>query len=561
VPENGWKVGGGAGSAWQEYTSQQSSLQKFVPHKKMQPFLDMKHVKKNRELLRARAKVVRKYGYQALFAMHFPFFLPEAFFVKYPHLRGARVDHPRRSVYEAFAPCVDHPEVLEMVKEMVGELMREAPEIRSMRLTTNDAGAGLCWSDNLYPGPNGPACCQHISTAQRVKRLMEAIREGAGRDQRLDLQMGGNFSEVERRELGLLQVNAHSGKAVSATSIPMGGGVMDNPVRGIFDPVGIVKKLDGLRNPDVTQLGVAFAYNYNRGKELDDVVEKIVEIVDAFLKEPAYGSFERMTFVRKLCEKWVGPKRRDELLEAFIAMNEAYLLKDQVAKYMTGNYVGVSLRHVNRPLVILPDKLTPEEESYFLPHVFNTNENEARMDYRDLHGAQLEGAAIEETFLNKSPRVQAMDAFCSRLKQVAGTFENMGDSPTGELLARTGASLRLYACVMRSVNNFFAAGVVRDRNAEKLMGPAHIPPKIGDWTGDPDLQLLNGYMRDELDNAAEMIALLENGGMRQMVLADNAKDEDTFLLGPDLIGQLKKKCAIMRRHWRNAEAYMTIPLK
>ncbi|MCL2641093.1 MAG: hypothetical protein FWD53_09640, partial [Phycisphaerales bacterium] len=123
IPPGGW----GAGSAWHEYTSLLSTLHKFFPHKKMQPFLDMKHVKKNRDLLRAKAKLVKKFGYHASFSTHIPFFLPEAFFAKYPHLRGARVDHPRRSKKEAFAPCVDHPETLEMMKEMMTELSREVP--------------------------------------------------------------------------------------------------------------------------------------------------------------------------------------------------------------------------------------------------------------------------------------------------------------------------------------------------------------------------------------------------------------------------------------------------
>ena len=29
------------------------------------------------------------------------------------------------------------------------------------------------------------------------------------------------------------------------------------------------------------------------------------------------------------------------------------------------------MRHINRPLVAIPEKLTPEEEAYWLPHVFN----------------------------------------------------------------------------------------------------------------------------------------------------------------------------------------------
>jgi hypothetical protein len=68
-------------------------------------------------------------------------------------------------------------------------------------------------------------------------------------------------------------------------------------------------------------------------------------------------------------------------------------------------------------------------------------------------------------------------------------------------------------------------------------------------------------MRDELDNAADMLGLLENGGMQQVLVAPTAKEEDTFLLGPDLVDQMKKKIAIMRAHWLDAQNYMATPHK
>lgn len=42
---------------------------------------------------------------------------------------------------------------------------------------------------------------------------------------------------------------------------------------------------------------------------------------------------------------------------------------------------------------------------------------------------------------------------------------------------------------------------------------------------------------------------------------NDSKYEDTFLLGPDLIEQLKKKRKIMLRHWVDIESYMTTPFK
>ena len=72
---------------------------------------------------------------------------------------------------------------------------------------------------------------------------------------------------------------------------------------------------------------------------------------------------------------------------------------------------------------------------------------------------------------------------------------------------------------------------------------------------------LNEAMRDELDNTQELIDLLESGGMDLICHSKDADEEDTFLFGPDLIDQLKRKRIIMRRHWRDIEQHLATPLK
>jgi hypothetical protein len=66
-------------------------------------------------------------------------------------------------------------------------------------------------------------------------------------------------------------------------------------------------------------------------------------------------------------------------------------------------------------------------------------------------------------------------------------------------------------------------------------------------------------MRDELDNTTELIDLLENGGMDLIAHAYSPFKEDTFLLGADLIEQLKLKQKIMIAHWRDIEGYLITP--
>jgi hypothetical protein len=286
-------------------------------------------------------------------------------------------------------------------------------------------------------------------------------------------------------------------------------------------------------------------------------MEKVVDVMEAFLNKPARGVAARVVLLRGLCEKWVGAASADALLDALYAFHEAVTYKNATLPRYGSNGGGVSMRHMTRPLVAMPEKLSPEEESWWLPHVFNMHENEARMDYLDYHGSKLIGGPNDPDEADPRPPAAktARGVLLSAAKQLE-TFSG-GDGFFG----RMATGIRIEASIFRSTNNFVGAQLVRERAKEKLSGPPTIPPKVGDWNGDADLQLLHEFMRDELDNTTELISILENGGLWLMLLANDARNEDTFLLGPDLVDQLRKKVKAMRRHWRDAEAYLAMPHK
>jgi hypothetical protein len=113
--------------------------------------------------------------------------------------------------------------------------------------------------------------------------------------------------------------------------------------------------------------------------------------------------------------------------------------------------------------------------------------------------------------------------------------------------------------VVRSYRNFNDAQIIRNRHREKLAaGPVQRPPKVKSF-GDDDLLEFNEIMRDEYDNTEELIDLLVNGGMDFISYAKPPFKEDSFLLGADIIEQLKKKRRIMMVHWRDIEGYLTTP--
>ncbi len=159
--------------------------------------------------------------------------------------------------------------------------------------------------------------------------------------------------------------------------------------------------------------------------------------------------------------------------------------------------------HKGESCIIKPEVLSPEEEAYFLPYVFNTREQEARTDYIDFHGARMDLG--NERSLSPVKRAIA-DAL-----RAADALEDTKGAPEHKWLKGLGLSLRIWASVVRSCYNFYFGQQIRDRNHDAIYGEPRIPPKKGMWDGDPDLIPWNNLMRDELDNAGELIAVLERG--------------------------------------------------
>ena len=545
------------GSPWHEYAAYDRGLSKFFPDEKIVPFLPEELVKKNRQLLMNKIKIIRDLDLSAGYRCNEPHFLPEAFFEAYPDLRGPRVDHPRRSSQKEFAPCFNRKETQEMYRNMVGDLFKNVPEINTVYISMNDAGSGFCWADWLYSGPNGPADCKNLKMSVRVLNMLNVFKEGAaqsGHD--VNFLMRGMFTDNEVEDIvnhlpdhcyvkGVGKGNFPSMKSIGS----MAGSAY--PVKGIINPLGILRTLNKNSETIPQWYTMSFGGAYGRGTELPETVEKVIDIVEGNLKNPVEaGLIPTLENLQKLCIKWGGEESADRLFNAFVALDEALKYKQATIRGLSTLYWGVSARHITRPLVFAPQRLTVDEEKYFLPYIFNVSVDEARNDYMDIHGGS--GVIL--------PR-GAVDHFTKRLIGVSETLEYISNAPEEEFLQNMAVSLRIYSSVARSCGNFYKAQVIRNRNIAKLKGPAHSPDKIPTWTGDQDLIDFNEIMRNELDNTQELIDLLENGGLDLINHAKDPSGEDTFLLGANLIEQLKQKRKIMLDHWLDIEDYLTSPYK
>jgi hypothetical protein len=543
------------GSPWHDYACLIPAPWKFYPHPKIAAHLPADWVEQNRKLMLAKAAILRELGLEAVFQARETHLLPESFFQQYPHLRGARVDHPRRSTKEAFSWCVDQPETLEMIEWMMEETKRNIPEIQTVVTSANDAGAGICWATSQYAGPNGPGHCKNHDAGDRVRAISEAIHRGAkkGGGPVMLRWMGMFWNNEDDVVLRKLPENTYLDPRDPSR---MGLGTMINqnyPFLGIIDPLSIIGSMERYHRSGIKNVSVSVSAMYGRHEDKLEAIEKLLEVAEDCIDEPTSGLTERLAKLRKLAGRWGGEQNEKKLFEALYNMNQAFSLKNAVAPRYSNFYCGVSMRHLNRPLVLKPELLTPEQEAYFLPHVFNIRENEGRMDWIDLHGGRMYGTANWQD--------RGLSRALSTALRTARTMENLEGAPEGKWLKQVALSLKMWASQVRSIHNFYHAQLLRDKYADILSGEPRIPEKIASWDGEPGNLQWNEIMRDEFDNANELIALLENGGLELVARAEDNRHEDTFLMGPDLIGQLKKKVQIMREHWLDVQDYLAPPHK
>jgi hypothetical protein len=512
-----------------------------------------------------KAAVLEGKGMGARFYCLEPFFLPESFFREHPELRGPRVDHPRRSHVGAFAMCIDHEETLAIYEWMMRELRRSVPGLGAFEFMANDSGSGFCWWPHLYPGPNGPTACRHRSLLARLTGFFEALHRGAaegGGDVPISFygSLGSETFQLADQLPGETFVVARGARPDPRSGrLAVATGGTHYPVRGLVDPLAVIKSMEAVGDPNARVIALRFAGWYGRHYELPETVAKTLEIVVSCIETPVAGFLPALERLRELSASWGGQEKADELCEAFVRWNEAQRLV-RLAPGMDTVHSACSLRYVTRPLVLRPDRLAVEEEAYFLPYVFNTDENEARMDYADRHAYRID---LVGRTLSIPPAERGLAAALG----AAEVFEDCADGPDGEWLAGLGASVRIWASLIRSCRNFYLGQVVRDMNRARLAEEPPVHDKLGPdssvgrdiiantYGGERDRLTWFFLLRDELDNTAELLALVEGRGRGRLWRAPDARHQDTFVLGPDLEEDLKAKARIMRAHWCEADEY------
>ncbi|MBI3006399.1 MAG: hypothetical protein HYY49_13465 [Ignavibacteriales bacterium] len=146
---------GPSGDVYSWFYDYSPDLDQFVDSTLLKGFYPAGYLKANLEFLKRNAALSLKNGLIPGLHVNSPRSMPELFWLKYPYLRGARVDHPRESFLPRYTLAMAHPVVQQHYRELVQKIMAEVPQIGFIHVWTNDSGAGFEFTSSLYAGRNG----------------------------------------------------------------------------------------------------------------------------------------------------------------------------------------------------------------------------------------------------------------------------------------------------------------------------------------------------------------------------------------------------------------------
>ncbi|MBI3971605.1 MAG: hypothetical protein HY332_09990 [Chloroflexi bacterium] len=545
------------GDPYLQYSVNFPSLFDFVVPQALAPYAEHASVETNLGLLAAKMAVLRDVGVKAAFFGREPVYFPEPIFRAYPHWRGPRVDHPRRSRNPAFAPCVHQPAVQRLYREAAEQLGRRFPEVDTFYWWTNDSGAGFCWYPFLYPGPNGPASCRDRGALTSIAGFHAAVLDGAragGVGEPMSIMTQVRVWDERIMPAGAYQYPSHGAK----------GGVlsihadlsMTYPVRYLADPLGHLQRLSTVPAAEPAAVICWLSDVYHRAHAGVGTSRRLFALWALAAKHAAATRRlpGRLMLLQELAAAEFGAEVADDVVDGWLSLHEAFTLQQQSPfrrpsmRYLP-TYGPVSHRWLTRPLVAFPERLMPEDECYFLPHVFAVGDEARRHNLLDVHGYPAAHAG-DDYDLRSAYFAQIVSHFKSAAAHFDRAAQRTGTGGSGELVTMARAA-RLMACIWTTCRHWLEFAVLRAQGveqADEVLGPLVVDERTRVETY---RRRLHETIRAELDNTLALQEVLGDDSDLVVARGASAEEEDTFTLGPDLQAQLTRKRELMLAHWQD----------
>ena len=523
-----------------------ATIFKIIIPPELEPYLPAEYAKKNLEIIKKRCAILKKLGLKAAFSGKEPAYLPEAVYQDHPQWRGPRCEHPRRARNTYYAPCIDQPKILEMYRKAIAELCRHAP-VELFSFLTNDSGGGICWSVSLYPGQNGPAWCESRSYAKRVVGFLSTIQQGAkaaGLEAEVSFRYGSGYisrTEVESVIPYLKPGQTLNGKNREGFTPAMSIGYGDyfsgvGPVVGIPQVMRVAEQLQYINQKNNVNLNFNFL-------SLQDA-SVLFELIYQFNQNSVSNMVQRMQAVRRLAVLQVGDENADQMMEVWEKIYKAVHEVISIGPDPIMLVGSVNQRWITRPLVPFPLELTAKEKDYYRKFQFQANSEEEAVDLMNLQGFEMingySGSLLATWAFNNA--IQNIQAAIQDVEQIK---KQLIDGDKISKMEMLGLYLQTLNCFYRNAKHTIQYQDILDRTDYEN---SPIEDNIYPMDGDQLLREIQIVTRNEIDNTNELISLLESNKITLVKTAPSVEEEDIFILGPNIIEQLKKKVNTMLKH-------------
>ena len=523
------------------------TLFKFIVPPELEKYYDTEYAKRNLEMLKARAAILKEFGLKASFRGMEPAYMPESVYRDHPEWRGARCDQTRRARTEYFAPCLDNEELRAIYVRTVAELCQAAP-IESFKFLTNDSGGGLCWAEGLYPGKNGPLSCAHIPMGKRIARYLSIFQEGAAL---AGLKADASVFHIADTDMisslpCLLEGQSinnctSSGKAATKNvgfGVPYGDHA--TPVNLMPRLVAYAEHMQAIEGDDTSDI----TYHFRSVDDIDAI--NFVRKYTGKIGPGVAGVYQALT---SFAAELVGEKNADNLVKIWDLIEKSIRAFDFLETGGHIFYLGtVHQRWLTRPLVAFPGELKPEEKNYYREYQFQAQSEADADNMCDLQGnCWLSGYGAANLL------AKAVSCYLPMLdKAIALTQQLIADAADTnyvEQLNKLLLKVRLFRCVIRNANNVVTFQNILDRT-DYSVEPKDTSPDIREQ-GDIRYFKVNQILRNEVDNTLEIISLIEQDP--QVIITVEPKFKSVVNYGSDIIDDLKKKITIIENHRRDFE--------
>ena len=323
------------------------------------------------------------------------------------------------------------------------------------------------------------------------------------------------------------------------------------PVVGIPDPVQFLNELDEANKSTAERLFVLIGDRFNK--------ELYFNIFDKFNLNPTSDVLSHFTLLKNLATENAGEKNSEALLKVWLALSEARKTLSLGNLGGTVFYLGSLMeRWLTRPFVPFPEELSPSDKDYYRKFQFMGYMGKQADDLANLQANRIYSGWSGKNFM--SVLMQSVRGSTDQARtEIAGILKsNISTDQKNEFNL---LDLRLQALTLlcNNAENAISYQAQLDIGKARAVKTEPEPAAEADFPTGLDRNMILETARNEIDNTAMILQLLESTNEEIFDLAPTKDLEDIRRLGPDFKNQLKQKLRIMNEHWLDYNRIYTPP--